>query len=292
MKRPLSKSVLALFGGLLLTVSGSANATDFSSKVSAGDPRPSRDLPGPRPHPEKRLTKVDRNSIIAPTPQNDAFSKTKPTSPAQIPMLPGQANLMGIVLWSSGYVNEGMARIPQNESHSFVEFNRDLYCTTGAIRQGDTYYLVQYTESPNPEWRLDTYDPVSFELLSRDWDNTGDKYSHLCASALALDPADGKVYGCFYSTTMDSFEFGYADYSTLSRTTICPIEDWWHACGIDSKGRLFALNGDGLLYQVDKSTGDLTLIGDTGVVTEYTAGGALDYKALSRQVLHTQYLFC
>lgn len=273
MKRLLTTTISALFGGVLFVMTAAAGTPGFSGTATASDPRPPRILPGPQPHPESLQSRLSAGLMGATDPITEAFSRKNPAAPATMSALPGQINLMGIVLWSTDGAIEGMVRVPQNESHSFVEFNRDVYCTTGAVRQGDTYYLVQYV--PN-FWRLDTYDPETYELLSRDWDYEGDKYGLFTATSMAYNPADGKVYGCFYSLDRESFEFGCADFANLERTAICTLSNWWHACGFDSQGRLFALDGSGALHQVDTTTGQMTKIGESGVTTQWSAGGALD----------------
>lgn len=273
MKKTLTSTFLSLLGGVLLTAPASAAGPDLTGAATNSTVRPPRITSGPQRHPDANPFTITTPDRLSNDPLSAAFTANRSAGPSLLSALPGQVNLTGIVLYSIDYITEGLCRIPQNASHSFHTLNDQIYCTTGAIRQGDTYYLVQAIQG---SWRMDKYDPETWELLSRDWDDDGSKYGHLTAQALASDPATGRIYGCFDSVNGDSYEFGYADYANLTRTTICTLPNWWRACGIDSQGRLFAIDGSSDVYIVDKETGDMTFIGNTGVEAYWQAGGTID----------------
>ncbi len=277
MKKKFTSTIVSLLGGMICAVPVIAGSPSFTNAASSGTIRPPRVSNGPERHPGTNPLLTAKGSLSN-DPLSAAFTAARPATPSTLSAAAGQVNLMGIVLYSIDYIHEGICRIPQNETHSFYCFNPDVYGTTGAIRQGDTYYLVQKNPSSlGTSWRLDTYDPETWELTSRDWDNNGSKYAHLTATALVHDPATGRVYGCFDSMDHeDAYEFGYADYASQTRTTICTLPDWWRACGIDSEGRLFAIDGASDVYLVDKATGNLTLLGNTGVEAYWQAGGTID----------------
>lgn len=98
----------------------------------------------------------------------------------------------------------------------------------------------------------------------------------LRASDVAYDPTSDIVYGCFYNDTADGYLFGKVDYATRVRTAIKPLNGAWNAVMADAKGQIYAIDMNGDLLRVDKTTGDTEKIGFTGVVPAYTTSGTID----------------
>lgn len=86
----------------------------------------------------------------------------------------------------------------------------------------------------------------------------------LAALETATDPADGTVFGEFYSADLKKFEFGVIDYDNLTRTTIAQVSKQYMALGIAKDGFAYGVALDGNLYKIDRTTGSETLIGATG----------------------------
>ena len=94
--------------------------------------------------------------------------------------------------------------------------------------------------------------------------DAGMDYLYLAATETA-QAADGTVYGVFYSADGNSLEWGTVDYETCQRTTIGPASQAFVAIGITKAGQIYAIGMDGKLYKVNKSTGEETLVGATGL---------------------------
>ncbi|MBQ9645076.1 MAG: choice-of-anchor J domain-containing protein [Prevotella sp.] len=87
----------------------------------------------------------------------------------------------------------------------------------------------------------------------------------ISGSGVAYDASTGMAYGQFLSEDGQAYEFGAIDYSTLTRTTVCQMSLRLVTMSIDANGQLYSIATDGNLYTVDKMTGELTLVGNTGV---------------------------
>lgn len=104
----------------------------------------------------------------------------------------------------------------------------------------------------------------------------------LVASATAYDETTGLTYGCFSNSDMTGWNFGYVDYSSLKKTILNNNSKYFVALGISSKGEIYGIGSDGILYRINKTNGQTTVIGSTGVNIQSTDGnvfaqsGAID----------------
>lgn len=87
----------------------------------------------------------------------------------------------------------------------------------------------------------------------------------LLALETANDPKTGEVFGEFYTSDLDHFEWGVIDYTNLTRTTIATAQHSYVALGIADDGFAYGISKEGDLYQIDRKTGAETLKGSTGV---------------------------
>lgn len=104
----------------------------------------------------------------------------------------------------------------------------------------------------------------------------------IIATSMATSQLTGKVYGQFYTSDMASFEFGVMDYDVMDRTTIAPSTRKYVAMGVSSEERVYGIATDGILYELDTTTGEEKAVGPTGVYVapssekSYTQSGAID----------------
>lgn len=86
---------------------------------------------------------------------------------------------------------------------------------------------------------------------------------------LTHDPSTGNVYGYFYNPldNTEPMRFGTIAYSEYgaSVTSICQEKYDMICVAADNSGQLFAISSDGDFWKVDKTTGEKTLVGYTGV---------------------------
>ncbi len=94
----------------------------------------------------------------------------------------------------------------------------------------------------------------------------------------SYDPATKRLYGSFYQSDMQGFEFGYYDYADMKKTTIKSLDDWYMAMAVNAEGELYAIDKVGNLLKVDKNTGAETKIGPTGLSPYWQQSMTFDRK--------------
>lgn len=136
----------------------------------------------------------------------------------------------------------------------------------GGVVVGDTYHFVWYA-ALSPTLVIASYYAYDID----DWSEKGYEFfsdNKFVAQDLTLDPTSNTVYGLFWDANSSYMQLATVDYSTMTRTD---IGDGYGsqrfvtiAAGLD--GQLYTIGLDGNFYKVDKSTGQLTLVGPTGVL--------------------------
>lgn len=121
------------------------------------------------------------------------------------------------------------------------------------------------------------YDSTDWSLIQKKELSTDDLST--MAASLAADPADGLIYGCFYNTDGDGYEFATLDPETLVRSeAICTLEGRMSSLSFDADGTLYCIDSEGNLSTVDKTTGALTFVSSTGLASKYSTSGVIDPK--------------
>lgn len=133
---------------------------------------------------------------------------------------------------------------------------------------------------------LTTYNPLTWEVI--DTNDFGKRKIFYCTSA-AFNPADGRLYGCFYNPASAEYEFAIVNPSNQDKTSLTELEFYWNATFFDNKENLYAIDDNGWLYEVDKEDGSLREIGDIGFEPSYDGCAVYDprsgkaYWAISSQ---------
>lgn len=128
------------------------------------------------------------------------------------------------------------------------------------------YHLVEYVQNSTTGTLAAQY----AELNTSDWSVTrtqllDDSQLNLIAYDLTRDPQSGDVYGVFVNASLNGYELGVIDYSTLTRTTIGQLTRVYVALAADTDGTLYAIATDGNLYRLSKTDATATLVGPLGV---------------------------
>lgn len=127
------------------------------------------------------------------------------------------------------------------------------------MRSGSRYYIDKFTIST---WKRATHTSLSS--------------TQIAASDVAYDPTSGWVYGCFYNDAANGYVFGRADYTTRKREIIKPLSVGYNAVMVDAAGQVYAIDMNGMLMKVDKTSGETTNIGATNVLPQYVSSGTID----------------
>lgn len=202
-----------------------------------------------------------------------AFAQTQPT-------------IYGSVIFGHGWEDMGseapigIYSLPANDATQMksVKLDDNLSAFGGGVYVDGRYYMVDY--SP-----YDYDGTVSFRVYDVDagWRLVEER--HLTtytsvASDLAYDPTTDRVYGCFReSATTNGYFFGTLNTITGFSSKIADLKQELIALAATKDGRLYGISIYGMLYSVDKTTGALTEIGQTGKTVKYAQSATFDYPS-------------
>lgn len=100
----------------------------------------------------------------------------------------------------------------------------------------------------------------------------------LRATDLTYDRTTGNVYGQFYRNDLKGRCIGVLDQENLTHSNIINTERSYVGLAADKYGKLYGISLEGNLYIIDKTTGEQTKIGATGVIPgEYRMSATFDW---------------
>lgn len=104
---------------------------------------------------------------------------------------------------------------------------------------------------------------------------------HSIATDLTFCPVDKKIYGIFedYDVISDAYTyyFGYLN-NYGERVGITQLDKRYWAIAADANGGIFAIDENGLLCAIDRASGAVTKIGDTGIEPYYLQSACFDFR--------------
>lgn len=146
--------------------------------------------------------------------------------------------------------------------------------TTGVSRAngggavvGNTMYVVNYTyyASWNLLWgSLYAYDTNTWKQIGSS-KSVGSSNASLIAIDTDVDPTTGLVYGCTYANGLAGLQISQIDYQNASSTVVAATDSMYVGMAFDASGQLYGISSNGYLSKVDKTNGQATVIGYTGV---------------------------
>lgn len=165
-----------------------------------------------------------------------------------------------------GSMPQPFARIGAMNSH----------CNGGAVLAGDTYWYIWRQTAESEQQNIDISQLYSYNIITGEFKNHGMVSSTLASTSdHAWDPTENKIYGQY--TVDGSRKLCVVNYQTQELT---PVGDCYNYYGLafDAKGQLWGIDNGGILYKVDKSNGNATRIGSTGIIPKYAQSMAFDLK--------------
>lgn len=189
--------------------------------------------------------------------------------------------------WDSSVKSAGLYQLPAKDGDPFVFVRSDIYPNGGGVEADGNYYSCEVSESS------DGVDIIIRAYDTETWRNTRSfspsDYSFI-ATDVAHDPLTGEIYGCLWDTSGSGYMFGTIDYVNGVTRKICPLANMWNAVAIDADGTIYAIDQEMVengpvvecvkssLYKVNRETGALTLIGDTGLKPYYASSAVIDHR--------------
>ena len=208
-----------------------------------------------------------------------ACAFTTPAAADTLPTIYGSV-IFGHQWESMSDVPYGMYSIPADNGKavSLMQRSNDLKANGGGVYVDGRYYLVDFTP-----FNIDH--TVAFRVYDadNDWKLLSEKriktYSSV-ASDLTYNPADDKIYGCFNDESLtDKFFFGTLNPITGFSSKIADLNEELVAIASTKEGKLYGISIMGILYSINKTTGQLTEIGKTGKNVKYAQSATFDYPS-------------
>lgn len=210
-----------------------------------------------------------------------------------IQMIPGSVDHESNVGLMSLGVNTSLAK--PLYYNGFPLRDNQFYANSGGVYTGDAYYTffqheVGWEQTMETEVGQETYETIVYKWK---WDSmqvneeeglkavnaTKQKWGVLGYSFtdFTYDPINDKIYGIAYinSNNSDGYKLVEVDLTKQNNLKVRVISreaqmltSELRCIAINSKGQLYGLDSRGSFYKVDKEDGSLTLVGNTGIVSQ------------------------
>lgn len=156
---------------------------------------------------------------------------------------------------------------------SEVIVNNSLNANAGGVLIDDRYYFVNFFDTGMGGlfayfyiYDAETWTKISSNrvLLSS------------IATDLTYDPSSKKIYGCFINETQDGYVFGIMSQADGTVTPIRDLPGPLFAIAANAQGEVFGIDNTGTLQKINKSDGQYTEVGKTGITPSYTQSATFD----------------
>lgn len=189
--------------------------------------------------------------------------------------------------WSQDSAPAGIYDVTQAQTESVCQGPNVSY---GGVLVDDVYYSVDGVVFWGMAFvTISGYDIESEELLFS-YDGV---LENMCPGGLVYDATTGKVYGISYNADGSALQLASFTF-TETEATVTPIatlDGNWNTIAVTPEGQLYGISyvghteGDSFvvdestLNKIDKTTGAVTAVGQTGKIPTYMSSGAIDPKS-------------
>lgn len=167
---------------------------------------------------------------------------------------------VGVYSFDAG---QGMTLKAVNTAAFSDPYSGDVDANGGGVFYGGKFYFIELFEF------FGDYYPMYYSYDINTWkpDALGSEMDNLdlVANAVTYDASTGLCYGIFLNNNGNDWVLGAADYAKKTRTKIADTDTLYSAFAADKQGRVFAISEGNNLYEMNKTTGAMTLVGPTGV---------------------------
>ena len=228
--------------------------------------------------PQKSIQKAQDFQSVKPTP-----GLTLP-SPLRAPalMTAGDGTVIyGSVIYADNWTEQnapmGIYSFPATDNLALTEvaINDGLSVNGGGVFVEGKYHFTEYISFLGI--MIVTYHTFDTETWTEEGEGISVDITSI-ASDLTYDPVTQNIYGSFFNENGNGYVFGKLDRTTGISTKIGDLPQILLAVACNSEGNIYGIGGDGNLYAVNKTTGELSLVGPTGVSPKYTQSGTFDLK--------------
>lgn len=199
----------------------------------------------------------------------------KASSSAKAPVAQAAAmpNLIGSVVQSGNGLAVGIYSIGGNGLKA-IKTGYTMNASNGGAAL-DGKYICCFMDQFNGQvygayYRI--FDMTDWSLIAQNYNADFNMMSECMTS-------DGKdIYGCFYNKDLTGYELGTMGLDPVARTgTICAVSEPYSALAAGADV-LYGIYADGRLVAIDKTTGNETLLSQTGIISSYLTSAAFDVR--------------
>ena len=279
--KAIQAAVVMLCLSLASLAQGRYSVNDNGIRVKAdGTPtaqQSKRPLFGPRPL--KRLQSDVKHSPL---------SRMVPNNTKRQPLLttPDGVQFMGVVVFANSWQEFGavdddpyyVAQFTDSTRMKLQHVKADPHFNAnggGVIHDGVFRFITYFDATVMVAGSFYEYDTNTWEQLR--YEDVTDQ-PEMYAFDTDLDRTTGRVYGCFYNDSYIGYEFGWIDYDNLEQHKIADLDKLLVTIAVNSKGNVYAISIDGDLCRVDKYTGKVTVVGNTGLSPYYVQSATFDKR--------------
>lgn len=208
---------------------------------------------------------------------------SKPATPKQRQQKPANIQgselptLMGCVCYADSWNLTGIGKVGIYKIGSSalgeVSLQESMLTSYGQVYAGSKYFATQ------PEiyngWVVD----MKYNIYdTRDWSmSTIDGNYNFVARAMAFDPMSRRAYAITYNDYTYTYSLSVMDMETYAFKEIKQLgnEDW-SALMCNGQGEVYGIKKNGELVKFNKSTGEESVIGQTGIGSAKMTAGTID----------------
>ena len=209
------------------------------------------------------------------TVSSDSRNERQAIRPPMAPPAPGyNVKLRGCNLRPANTNNTAIVTFRANADYGMTTLvtGDQFRANGGGCYNGNDYYFIGYTQLFGSSIaQYYHYNASTWEMLS-----VRDAEEGCIGYDMTYDPTDGKIYGIFYTDDMTGYVFGTFDPETVTRTAIATLPCEYFAIAASPQGVIYAIDEDGDLNTLDKTSGKATLVGSTGVKPHYKQSADFD----------------
>lgn len=265
--------VLAGTTGVLFAEGMVEKKHNGNSRTGFELPKNFRPIPVMHQTNEGDVALVDRGATFTSSAATARQVSGKAASATEVPL---SAVVLSSKQWPSYNANIGVYSLPTSSVPTKLEAEHTdsrMYANGGAVYADGKLivnsFLVYDGVTVLPSTYI--YDTDTWEMIGL---ADGDLSSQ--GTCMAYDPNTENIYGCFYSLSATVMNFGILNPERGNSKTIKKLNTPWSGCAVSPQGVLYALEMSGKLYTVNKDTGDMTLVGETGLKPAYLSAATFD----------------
>lgn len=217
-----------------------------------------------------------------------ALSSRSAAAPGKESIPPMYGTMAYSEAWPEGESAFGLYTVPSSGSGQFDLLVSDVNAYCGGVLVGNTYYWCDIVHDASYEVETVNYLGVDVNSGEQVYSATGD-YNTL---SMTYDKTGGKIYAIMDiegvpALVTISFEngFHYTQVAQFKGDYDASVSDW-NCIACDKNGQLYGITYDYESYQIvsntlrkiDKTNGNVTRIGTTGFIGEFSSGAAIDQQ--------------